>query len=89
MLVGHAYYFLEDVYPRITGRRPLKTPGFMHALFPPEEIRPAAVLMQQLPEQLQPQQQPAAGEQADAAAGDENMQRPAVAAGGEQRPHED
>ena len=30
---GHAYYFLEDVYPRMTGRRPLRTPGFVKALF--------------------------------------------------------
>ena len=31
---GHCYYFLEDVYPRMTGRRPLKTPGVIKALFP-------------------------------------------------------
>lgn len=34
---GHAYYFLEDVYPRMTGRRPLKTPAFVRAMFPGEE----------------------------------------------------
>mmetsp|Transcript_20741 Transcript_20741/g.62487 ORF Transcript_20741/g.62487 Transcript_20741/m.62487 type:complete len:245 (+) Transcript_20741:324-1058(+) len=34
MVAGHAYYFLEDVYPRMTGRRPLKTPGFVRAMFP-------------------------------------------------------
>mmetsp|Transcript_3684 Transcript_3684/g.10393 ORF Transcript_3684/g.10393 Transcript_3684/m.10393 type:complete len:244 (-) Transcript_3684:452-1183(-) len=34
---GHLYYFLEDVYPRMTGRRPLKTPGFVRALFPSDE----------------------------------------------------
>jgi hypothetical protein len=34
---GHAYYFLEDVYPRMTGRRPLRTPGFVKALFPGED----------------------------------------------------
>ena len=28
--VGHVYYFLEDVYPEISGRRLLKTPGFMY-----------------------------------------------------------
>ncbi len=34
---GHAYYFLEDVYPRMTnGRRPLKTPAILRALFPAE-----------------------------------------------------
>eukprot|EP00955_Chlamydomonas_euryale_P033683 349608-Chlamydomonas_euryale.AAC.14 len=27
----------EDVYPRMTGRRPLKTPGFVRALFPSDE----------------------------------------------------
>ncbi|CAA6668718.1 unnamed protein product [Spirodela intermedia] len=26
MFAGHAYYFLEDVYPRMTGRRLLRTP---------------------------------------------------------------
>ncbi len=42
-LAGHAYYFLEDVYPRMTGRRPLKTPGFVKAMFPGEDvISPAA-----------------------------------------------
>ncbi len=34
---GHVYYFLEDVYPRMTHRRPLKTPGFVRALFPADE----------------------------------------------------
>ena len=33
MIAGHAYYFLEDVYPRMTGRRPLGTPGFIKSLF--------------------------------------------------------
>jgi hypothetical protein len=28
--VGHIYYFLEDVYPNISNRRLLKTPGFMY-----------------------------------------------------------
>ena len=37
---GHAYYFLEDVYPRMAnGRRPLKTPGFIKALFPADRIQ--------------------------------------------------
>jgi len=30
--VGHVYYFLDDVYPRITGRRWLKTPQFLKIL---------------------------------------------------------
>mmetsp|Transcript_11759 Transcript_11759/g.20937 ORF Transcript_11759/g.20937 Transcript_11759/m.20937 type:complete len:244 (+) Transcript_11759:251-982(+) len=37
MAAGHAYYFLEDVYPRMTGRRPLKTPGILRALFPTDD----------------------------------------------------
>lgn len=46
MIAGHAYYFLEDVYPRMTGRRPLKTPSFIKALFADENVvveRPANV----------------------------------------------
>lgn len=38
MCAGHAYYFLEDVYPIMTGRRLLKTPGFVRALFPEDEV---------------------------------------------------
>ncbi|KAK4284398.1 hypothetical protein QN277_001237 [Acacia crassicarpa] len=38
MIAGHAYYFLEDVYPRMTGRRPLRTPSFIKALFADEPI---------------------------------------------------
>lgn len=90
---GHAYYFLEDVYPRITGRRPLKTPGFIQALFPPEEIRPAAVVMQHMPEpfqQQQQEQQPGMGMQGEPAADAGLAAQPqAAAAGGEGRPHED
>ncbi len=40
---GHCYYFLEDVYPRITGRRPLRTPALLALLFPADDsIRPVA-----------------------------------------------
>lgn len=38
MIAGHAYYFLEDVYPRMTDRRPLKTPSFIKALFADEPV---------------------------------------------------
>lgn len=44
MIAGHAYYFLEDVYPRMTGRRPLRTPSFIRSLFAEEPVvmaRPA------------------------------------------------
>lgn len=38
MIAGHAYYFLEDVYPRMTGRRPLKTPAFIKVLFADDPV---------------------------------------------------
>jgi hypothetical protein len=44
MIAGHVYYFLEDVYPRMTGRRPLKTPSFIKAMFADDNVvvaRPA------------------------------------------------
>ncbi|XP_076921057.1 derlin-2.2-like [Bidens hawaiensis] len=46
MIAGHAYFFLEDVYPKMTGRRPLKTPLFIKILFADETVvvaRPAEV----------------------------------------------
>lgn len=33
LAAGHLYYFLEDVYPRMSGRRVLKTPALLRALF--------------------------------------------------------
>ena len=48
MAAGHIYYFFEDVYPRVTGgRRFLKTPGIIKALFAAESmaaIQPPIVL---------------------------------------------
>ena len=41
MAAGHTYYYLEDVYPRTyrgRGRRFLKTPAIVKALFPTEAI---------------------------------------------------
>ena len=32
-IVGHAYYFLKDVYPDMTGREPLATPALVCAMF--------------------------------------------------------
>lgn len=40
MVAGHAYYFLEDVYPIMTGRRLLKTPSFIKSMFPDENVVP-------------------------------------------------
>lgn len=40
--VGHAYYFLEDVYPRMTGRRLLKTPAMLRVFLPADD--PDAIL---------------------------------------------
>lgn len=44
MVAGHAYYFLAEIYPRMTGRRPLRTPSFIKSLFAHDAavIRPAA-----------------------------------------------
>ncbi|PQQ16031.1 derlin-2.2 [Prunus yedoensis var. nudiflora] len=38
MIAGHAYYFLEDVYPQMTSRRPLRTPSFIKALFADDPV---------------------------------------------------
>lgn len=32
ILIGHLYFFLEDVYPKYSGRRLLKTPPFLKTL---------------------------------------------------------
>ena len=81
---GHAYYFLEDVYPRMTGRRPLKTPAAVKALFPVDEpIRPAAAAA------MQADMAAAAAAAVAEVAGEGDQQEAAAAAGGEGRPHED
>eukprot|EP01112_Ceratiomyxa_fruticulosa_P019314 TRINITY_DN6304_c0_g1_i1.p1 TRINITY_DN6304_c0_g1~~TRINITY_DN6304_c0_g1_i1.p1 ORF type:complete len:279 (+),score=42.24 TRINITY_DN6304_c0_g1_i1:110-838(+) len=42
IVVGHAYYYLEDVYPTISNRRLLKTPHiFKQLLDPPNQVPPA------------------------------------------------
>ena len=42
MAAGHTYYFLEDVYLHTPGgRRLLRTPGIVRAIFPTDAIRPA------------------------------------------------
>ena len=41
---GHSYYFLADVYPRLTGRRPLAPPALLLALLPPDDARAPAPL---------------------------------------------
>ncbi|KAI4365054.1 hypothetical protein MLD38_021074 [Melastoma candidum] len=38
MIAGHAYFFLEDVCPRMTGWHPLRTPSFIKALFADEAV---------------------------------------------------
>jgi len=35
IVVGHIYYFLEDIYPLTSGRRLLKTPDVFYRWFPP------------------------------------------------------
>ena len=79
MVAGHAYYFLEDVYPRMTGRRLLKTPAIVRALFPAQAIQA-------------PRMAPFGdGGGFGAAAAGEQQQQAAVAAGdgGDDRPHAD
>jgi len=34
IIVGHIYFFLEDIYPQTGGTRLLKTPAFLSQLFP-------------------------------------------------------
>eukprot|EP01018_Ginkgo_biloba_P016379 Gb_10516 [translate_table: standard] len=38
MVAGHAYYFLEDVYPIMTGRRLLRTPAIIKSMFSDEAV---------------------------------------------------
>jgi Derlin-2/3 len=38
IVVGHVYWFLADIWPAVTGFHILKTPGFVSALFPDDEI---------------------------------------------------
>lgn len=88
MVAGHAYYFLEDVYPRMTGRRLLKTPAIVRALFPAEAAIQA---------RLAPMAAPAIGANgggfaaAAAVPAAQEEQQQAAAAGGDadQRPHAD
>ena len=37
---GHSYFFLADIYPRLTGRRPLNTPPLLKALLPDDVMAP-------------------------------------------------
>jgi len=53
LAVGHLYYFLEDVYPNITGRKILKTPTFLKQMFDP----PADVVVDNAPGPNHQQQQ--------------------------------
>ena len=64
---GHIYYFLEDVYPRMTGRRPLKTPGFLKALFPQEQdnTQPHVVAAAPPPAQMMMPDEPGQQQQGD------------------------
>ena len=39
MIAGHLYYFLEDIYPAMRGRRLLKTPGLLKVLFDQHQAR--------------------------------------------------
>eukprot|EP00300_Choanocystis_sp_HF-7_P006925 c14987_g1_i1.p1 GENE.c14987_g1_i1~~c14987_g1_i1.p1 ORF type:complete len:230 (-),score=49.18 c14987_g1_i1:157-846(-) len=39
IFIGHTYYFFEDVYPFLGGKRWLRAPAFLHALFGTEAIQ--------------------------------------------------
>lgn len=62
MAAGHTYYFLEDVYPHTpTGRRLLRTPAAVRALFPAEAAiarAPAPVPAPQPAPQQEPEPRP-------------------------------
>ncbi|KAG2428294.1 hypothetical protein HXX76_010444 [Chlamydomonas incerta] len=76
MAAGHVYYFLEDVYPRISGRRPLRTPALLRMMFPAEDavvgvVAPAVVPPPEPQDAFEPQAPapaPAAAARAPAAA---------------------
>jgi hypothetical protein len=38
VIIGHAYFFLSDVYPLQSGRRYLNTPQFLKDFFPTQGI---------------------------------------------------
>jgi Derlin-2/3 len=79
MVAGHAYYFLEDVYPRMTGRRLLKTPAIVRALFPADVIQtPRMAPMQAAAVPAAAAPLPAPAPAADGGGG-----------GGDERPHGD
>ncbi|PRP88163.1 hypothetical protein PROFUN_03986 [Planoprotostelium fungivorum] len=42
IVAGHFYYFFADVYPQTSGRRVLKTPGILRALFDQPDPLPTA-----------------------------------------------
>jgi hypothetical protein len=38
ILVGHLFFFLDQKYPQISGKRLLKTPNFLNRWFPPTSV---------------------------------------------------
>eukprot|EP00270_Netrium_digitus_P009844 TRINITY_DN3019_c0_g1_i1.p1 TRINITY_DN3019_c0_g1~~TRINITY_DN3019_c0_g1_i1.p1 ORF type:complete len:246 (+),score=62.82 TRINITY_DN3019_c0_g1_i1:214-951(+) len=48
MAAGHAYYYLEDVYPLISGRRLLKTPAIIKMLLPEDDIMAAPLYVREI-----------------------------------------
>jgi Derlin-2/3 len=55
IVCGHIYHYLDDYYPRLYGRRILKTPQFLYSIFPP--TRMAHGLGGPIQQQQQQQQQ--------------------------------
>jgi len=51
IVVGHAYYYLEDVYPTIADRRMLKTPQILKQLLDPQNQALPAFVVQNVGQQ--------------------------------------
>lgn len=62
MVAGHIYYFLEDVYPQMSGRRVLATPSIIKALLPQPDGTGVGVGVG-VPQQVQGNRNPNPGDQ--------------------------
>jgi len=54
IVVGHIYYFIEDVYPQTSGgRRILRTPEFLRSMFEGDQQRPREIPINNDPDHVQ------------------------------------
>ena len=49
-VVGHLYYYLTDVYPRLFHKRPLETPRWLSSMIDTEAIEEVADLQMEIHE---------------------------------------